>query len=192
MSGTPSRPRRRSLAVAGVAAVAVLAAGLLWPGSESGEAAEDQTTKESTSRDEETRTVRDTPADNASSPRPSASPHDARGDAVEPELQSAPASAAPGLLAASVVCVEAGDQECEHVMSPGSIGQLARVAEVAATDSAAQLVDEYGDVAVIRLDPSSTSRDADGADVSGHILVLVRSEKKWLVRDVYDVADQPK
>ncbi len=55
-----------------------------------------------------------------------------------------------------------------------------------------QLVDEYGDIAVIR---ATGSGDNSSAGSPGHqgewILVLARTDEKWLVRDVYDVADQP-
>jgi len=44
------------------------------------------------------------------------------------------------------------------------------------------LLDEYGGVAVFRV-------EAD--DRPAQILVLVSDDGKWLVRDVYDVADQP-
>ncbi|MCK2036915.1 hypothetical protein KZC51_12305 [Microbacterium sp. SSW1-49] len=57
-----------------------------------------------------------------------------------------------------------------------------------------ELVDEYGDAAVIRLTPEQQGK-ADvrrGADSrAGRVLVLVRINEKWLVRGVYDVADQP-
>lgn len=46
------------------------------------------------------------------------------------------------------------------------------------------VLDEYGGVAVLRVE------GADG-DVPPQIVVIVRDDEKWLVRDVYDVADQP-
>ncbi|QNA91225.1 hypothetical protein [Microbacterium sp. Se63.02b] len=55
-----------------------------------------------------------------------------------------------------------------------------------------ELVDEYGDVAVVRLlvDPTAEGKaDADTAEQL--MVVLIRAHEKWLVRDVYDVADQP-
>ncbi|MBT8797175.1 hypothetical protein J0P97_03685 [Microbacterium flavum] len=46
----------------------------------------------------------------------------------------------------------------------------------------ATLLDEYGGVAVLRIEESGRPPQ---------ILVLVTSDGKWLIRDVYDVADQP-
>ncbi|QEA30630.1 hypothetical protein FGL91_14655 [Microbacterium sp. CBA3102] len=61
----------------------------------------------------------------------------------------------------------------------------------AATDGTPtfELVDEYGDIAVVRV---AVDAEADAANTSGRlIMVLLRTQEKWLVRDVYDVADQP-
>lgn len=55
-------------------------------------------------------------------------------------------------------------------------------------------MDEYGDVAVVRLRTSGVDDgegDAEGQGSDQTIVVLIRTEEKWLVRDVYDVADQP-
>lgn len=46
------------------------------------------------------------------------------------------------------------------------------------------LLDEYGGVSVLRVEGA-------GGDVPPQIVVIVRDDEKWLVRDVYDVADQP-
>lgn len=44
------------------------------------------------------------------------------------------------------------------------------------------VLDEYGGVAVVR---------ADGAGFTSQAVVLVQADERWLVRDVYDLADQP-
>lgn len=46
------------------------------------------------------------------------------------------------------------------------------------------LLDEYGGVSVLRVESGT-------GDVPPQIAVIVRDDEKWLVRDVYDVADQP-
>ncbi|PZU30433.1 MAG: hypothetical protein DI577_07780 [Microbacterium sp.] len=51
-----------------------------------------------------------------------------------------------------------------------------------AADTVTTLLDEYGGVAVFRV---------ESAALAPQILVLVSVNGKWLVRDVYDVADQP-
>ena len=44
-----------------------------------------------------------------------------------------------------------------------------------------QVVDEYGGVAAVRIVGESVTQ----------ILVMVQADEKWLVREVYDLADQP-
>ncbi|MFV4914984.1 hypothetical protein PFZ49_16025, partial [Microbacterium lacticum] len=67
------------------------------------------------------------------------------------------------------------------------------------TEPVITLVDEYGGVAVFRLEPAAagtepptepTEAEATGSGAA-QILVLVSVDGKWLIRDVYDVADQP-
>ena len=59
-----------------------------------------------------------------------------------------------------------------------------------APDAQITLVDEYGGVAVFRVEPAEgTGNRADGP--AAQILVLDSVDGKWLIRDVYDVADQP-
>ena len=52
-------------------------------------------------------------------------------------------------------------------------------------------MDEYGDVAVIRVSTPSHSEDGATPGTRVQMVVLVRVDEKWLVRDAYDVADQP-
>jgi len=54
----------------------------------------------------------------------------------------------------------------------------------------AVLVDRYGDMAVMELPSSPESGEAKTEEAA--ILVLVWADEKWLVRDAYRVADQPK
>ena len=57
----------------------------------------------------------------------------------------------------------------------------ARAIPAARGDYRLEVVDEYGGVAALR----ATSSDAT------QIIVIVQDEKQWLVREVYDLADQP-
>ena len=50
------------------------------------------------------------------------------------------------------------------------------------------VIDDYGGVAVLRVAPAPPRADARMPD---QIVVIVRTNDEWLVRDVYDVADQP-
>lgn len=82
------------------------------------------------------------------------------------------------------------DLLADGVADPASLQQdLAAVGE---TRPSTQLVDEYGDIAVIRATGSAGNVAAGSGTRQGEwILVLARADEKWLVRDVYDVADQP-
>nr|WP_017202219.1 hypothetical protein [Microbacterium barkeri] len=75
-------------------------------------------------------------------------------------------------------------------MATGSTGVVDALAGVDTASSTAELVDEYGDVAVVRLRVESLGND-EAVSSAEKMVVLIRAEQKWLVRDAYDVADQP-
>ncbi len=172
--GTALR-RRRMLLLAGASAAAVLAGGLLWPGGATGDP-------------------------DGSSVAPAAAPIDGRGaphatpsgmpaEKTPSATDDDPVAAAEGLLKLLAGCAEGGDELCAAAVAPGSSGIAEALTGVLAEgrERTVEIVDEYGDVAVIRL-------SAGGADVAGgaeQMMVLVRQNEKWLVRDVYGVADQP-
>lgn len=167
---TPVRSRRRVALVATAAAAAVLCAGLLWPGDEPmpSQAAEEAIRASS----------------KQGTPTPSATTGDVEAGA-SPEGSSSgeddPSASATAVLDALDDCVAVADDTCRAAIAADS---TARAQDVLRSDAAGlpALVDDYGDLAVIRL----------GTDASGEqMLVLVRQNEKWLVRDVYDVADQP-
>ncbi|MFF7292634.1 hypothetical protein ACFY9N_08885 [Microbacterium sp. NPDC008134] len=179
------RSRRRSLLIAGAAAAAVLAGGLLWPGGDSGEAAEGQSEESSGVRQEAPASPGTTIGDGSpettgvsASPMPSATSHPGAG---VPAVDEAAIVAATALLDAAAGCDDAAQSSCPEVIAEGSTADVADLAGIATAEPTISPVDEYGDVAVIR---------AESPDAA-HILVLVRVNEKWLVRDVYDVADQP-
>ncbi|WP_429460224.1 hypothetical protein [Microbacterium sp. ZKA21] len=170
-------PRRRILLIAGGSAAAVLCAGALWPGEEptSSQAAESALVGAATP----TVTPPATPAPDASVAPSTAGPEETTGDA--PSGADDPAATTTVVLAALDACVSAADEECAGAIAAGS---SARASQVLRSEAAGDpvLVDDYGDLAVIRL----------GSDPAHEqMLVLVRQDEKWLVRDVYDVADQP-
>lgn len=195
-TGSPERPaepgtdravpprRRRVLILAGAAAAAVLVGGLLWP---TGEA-----TKSANAAREQRPFAQ--PSD-AASATPSTD-HAERKDAAAPAppAQEGPAGAAAALLAVIDGCRAAGDLVCPAAVAEGSIGVVEALAVTAGRDPTFEVVDEYGDVAVIRVGSSSAAA-APGDDVeteaADQMMVLVRQDEKWLVRDVYGVADQP-
>ncbi|MBO9627493.1 MAG: hypothetical protein J7484_14120 [Microbacterium sp.] len=232
--GGARRPRsRRSLAVAGAAAVAVLVGGLLWPtgatgeprldesraaserdattgptgsstgGQETGSASEpDDGDASSGSEDSESNGH-----ERAASPRTESRERSRResqaepGGAASPRVEQPsddPTASARELYDGILVCGRAGDAVCADAVATGSAEVVARLSDgVGRGRHGAEyaLVDAYGDVAVVRMTPSTDSAGASSAEAEGAtgelIIVLVREKEKWLVRDVYDVADQP-
>ncbi|WP_341957573.1 hypothetical protein [Microbacterium sp. LWH13-1.2] len=181
-------PRRhgRRLVVAGAAAAVVLGGGLLWPGGATGEPAAEA--------------GRPSPAVSGSAAGPPTATPTGQASpipAVEPTGQSTgsddPVVAARALLLAVGHCAETGDLACSDAVAAGSSGIVEALAGVASGEKAPELagIDEYGDVAVIRV--SSVSGAAEGAPPERieQMVVVVRVNEKWLVRDAYDVADQP-
>ncbi|WP_318387264.1 hypothetical protein, partial [Microbacterium maritypicum] len=197
-SAETGKLRRRSLLVAGAAAALVLAGGLLLPeGEASGKGADlsggSGQARASSSPDD---------ASPAASPSVIGAPEESEDSAPEgsePEESAAgidPVAAASSLLRAIADCRAAGDISCADAVS----GDAARVMKAldGLPPSAAELVDEYGDVAVVRLASAGREGGAEGEEGGEEdessdqtIVVLIRTGEKWLVRDVYDVADQP-
>jgi len=177
---TPA-PSRRKLLLAGAAAVAVVAGGMLWPGGATGESPPEPTaagTQRPSVGSSADATAEGT-TDPSEAPEPMESP-------VEPEK---PEDAAARLLDVISACADQGDTACGDAVADGSDGVVgALTGMLAAGTPSAALVDVYGDVAVIRL---TSGGDDTSAEVGEMMLVLVRLNDDWLVRDVYGVADQP-
>lgn len=180
--------RPRLLLVGGAMAAAVLAAGLLWPGDATGRPASstgapgvhEQTTE---------------PTDDAAAAAPAgveSQPPMAHRSTPTPSTDSAepddPLSAAKTLLASIRDCATVGDESCAGAVAEGSSGVVALLGAGAAAAPAPELVDRYGDVAVIRASVRAPEPSEGAAD---RMIVLVWLAEKWLVRDAYDVADQP-
>ena len=175
--GTGSR-RTRVLAVAGVSAVVVLLAGLLWPND------------------------RDDPAVGSPESRPSASPHPEGVDSVDADASSPapsarttvspagddPVLALPGLVAQIKECEAQEDRVCASAVAASPSEVIPLVAGAAGVQDAA-LIDRYGDIAVLEVPSSSAGEEGTQGAIT---LVLARMEEKWLVRDAYRVADQPR
>ncbi|OAN37234.1 hypothetical protein A4X16_16835 [Microbacterium sp. H83] len=193
-AGAPSR--RRRLVVAGAAAVVVLYAGLLWPGDATGESADGAGAPVSAPTPAPT-SSRQAGGREESGAEEEASDAEvgSRGPTADAEKVSSsddPVVATHALLSTIGACATAGDTECAGAVADGSTGVVDTVAAfsdaVGPEAPSLALVDEYGDVAVIR-----ATSGAAGAEVSGaaQMLVVIRVADEWLVRDAYDVADQP-
>jgi hypothetical protein len=171
---SPRGSHRRPLILAGSLAAAVLAAGLMWPQGEDvdqARAAPITVEPEGALGPKPSSPGKD--ADESARPRPTPTGDDAL-------------SAVPELLDAIAECVEVGAATCPSALVDG-LGTPEGGAVVSGSQgSTATLVDDYGDVAVIRI--SAVDEDSGEAE---QMLVLERREEKWLVRAVYDVAHQP-
>lgn len=189
--------RRRSILVASGSAAAVLIVGALWPG-DGGEGASGAS-ESSTPAIER----RDAPASG-----PSEDLRETASAAPEKEV-SAPESSVPvdSVEAAASLwrelegCSENGDEECRAAVAPDSAVVRGDLVFAGTGEPSFTLLDEYGDIAVVRLEGSAgvsskaseaEGETADGELPDGKVVVLVRINEKWLVRDIYDVADQPK
>ena len=171
--------RGRMALVGGAAAAVVLLGGLMWPSPDEGSAAIESSVVETPAAPSaDTRAGTDAAT--------TATATDARESA-----ESAPDAVADGsiehrateLLASVAGCADAGDAACAQAVVAGA-GALVQE-RLAGTDGkrTVSAVEDYGDVSVLRLGPSGERGE--------QMLVLVRQEDRWLVRDVYDVADQP-
>lgn len=166
--------RRPWLLAAGVA-VAVLIAGLVWPtGSEDPATAEPEPLPSVSADPSATSAAQgavddDTPAPDAAT--------DATGSAVG-DL----ATIAGELLTARTACD--GDSAClAAIQESAGAAFPAGATDLTADARTVTLLDEFGGAAVLRVD----AREAGSAS---QLVVLVRVEETWLLRDVYDVAQQ--
>ncbi len=175
----PARPRRaRMLAVGGAAAGAVLLGGLLWPvgGEDSGAVEPDATERMPSAGAPE----------NATKPAPTTpgGPDPQGSDAADspPEPQDV-VRAAEHLLVEIAACLEDGDRACAGSIAAGAADAV--MARLTGADAVrgVEPVEDYGDLAVLKLGAAGTRGE--------QMLVLERQGDGWLVRDVYDVADQP-
>lgn len=193
----PARRGRRTIVAAAAAAV-VLAGGLLWPGGATGEPDGGEATSVPKSAPRATEVAPDA-VDPSQTPSPTSSEPDAVPDPVTPEDGSPrdgsgavdPVEAARLLISAISVCGANDDKVCDGAVAQGSVGVVDALG--GGFDEALQLepVDEYGDVAVIRVVSPEGGGDGAPSESEERMVVLVRMAEKWLVRDVYNVADQP-
>ena len=164
--------RRAPWLVGGAVAVAVLAGGALWP-TASGVATEEPA-------DAVTAPAPTTTGEGAgASPTPVRSPDGATaGGSGVTDL----AQVAAGLLDSRIACDGAPD--CLATVVADSTPLPEGAIDLPAGELSLTLLDDFGDIAVLRLDA------ADGARPSQMVVILKR-DGKWLLRDVSDVAQQP-
>ncbi|MFC8683198.1 hypothetical protein ACFT30_16905 [Microbacterium ureisolvens] len=181
-TGAP-RNRRAPWLVGGAVAAAVLTGGALWPAA-GGVATEDSSGSPDgswtgTPAPSGTPTASETPPAEAEAQAPADSGEQ------EPGAPTAPADLAhvtAALLDARLAC--GADATClsgvavdAAALSPGGV-------DLPASQRTVTLLDDFGDLAVLRLDPHDAASPAQ-------MIVILRQDGKWLLRDVYDVAQQP-
>jgi len=167
-----TRPaRRRVVLVAGAVATVVIVCGALWP---NGDAEKPASAGISGS---------EAPAPPSPLSSVSASPHaaDELPGAQQPPVKKDAGpedlvAAARGVISALAAC---SDEVCRSRLWEDA--SSAGVVASAAGDYAVEVVDEYGGAAAVKI---------VGAELT-QVLVMVRAQEKWLVREVYDLADQP-
>lgn len=163
-------PRRRMLLIGVGVAALVLVGGMMWPSAGEKQAA-----------------PRAVAAERAAAPAATASA------APLTEIPAAPAEPdsdgselareASRLLSAVDGCRKREDTACAEAVVDGGGAAVLEQLGADATARATSLIEDYGDVAVIRV--------ARTASQGEQMLVMVQGKDGWLVRDVYDVADQP-
>lgn len=184
--GAPSR--KKPLVAAGLVAGVVLAGGLLWPSGG--------------------------PATAGGGPAPSPSASTSAAPTAEPSAAAAPegAAAPAGEAAASVPPSDAGtaagptepagleatldglltsrascdDDGCRAPLQESPNASFAAgVIDLPSTARTVTLLDEFGGAAVLRV-------DAVSGDQPAQLVVIVRREQTWVLRDVHDVAEHPR
>ncbi|MCS3444276.1 hypothetical protein [Microbacterium phyllosphaerae] len=187
------RGRRGRMGVIAVAvAVVVLGVGLSWPGG-AGEEPGGATDRPSATTGpvgaapsaEPTVAVGEVEVSSGPSPQPSSESPDERASSDEP------LAAARGALSSVMRCAEAGDMICAEAVAGGSTGVVEALMTHAEAEPTLSPVDQYGDVAVVRVTWTDAEGDTESSRGEEQMMVLARVNEKWLVRDAYDVADQP-
>lgn len=192
--------KRRSLIFAGAVAAVVFGVGLLWPsGGQPGEAAAERRSVPVTALSDASEPGKRSAAEGESSSAIAdvsatavARPEQPEGDALERQEDSVVAASA--LLVEISGCRAQADASCSSAVAAGSDGVISDLDVVDQGTPTIELIDEYGDVAVLRLRvdaPEGHTQETGTDALAQRVVVLIRVREKWLVRDVYDVADQP-
>ncbi len=104
-------------------------------------------------------------------------------DGAETSPEVGAEEAVPALLDGMAQCANAPDDACA-VTADGSASQIDGLAAEGSAVVSGTLVDDFGDLVVVRL------AAVDGS-AGAQMIVLVRQKQLWLVRDIYDVSHQP-
>ncbi|WP_298865110.1 hypothetical protein [uncultured Microbacterium sp.] len=171
-----ARPQRRRMLLIGVGTAAlVLTGGMLWPSAEEEPAGPHAVAAERTASPAATATA--VPTAETPAVETSAVPEEPESDGSELARE------ASRLLSVVDGCRKHEDAACAAAVVDGAGAAVLERLGADAVERATSLIEDYGDVAVIRV--------ARTASQGEQMLVMVQGKDGWLVRDVYDVADQP-
>ncbi|WP_345750144.1 hypothetical protein [Microbacterium rhizophilus] len=163
--------RRVPLLVGGVAAALVIGVGLLWPSDPEPAGAHDPGRAGAPAR------VVSAPP----SPRPAATPPGTPPSTPTTAPSEDAQAAAERLRSAIAECDVHGDPLCAEVRDEAAEPLPREALDVLGGHGEAALLDDYGDVAVFRVDDPSGEREAV-------LLQLVRLDGRWLVRGAQSLA----
>lgn len=176
---TPRPGRRRPWLLAGGLAGVVLAGGLLWPTGGAGPATAEVSTGSTPVASPDPAASR--PAEEAV-PDETAAEEGSTAEAPPPAEPVDLAVIATELLDARRACSD--DAEClTDVLESSGAPFPGGVVDLPAEQRTVTLLDEFGGAAVLRA-------EASAADERPQLIVIVRTDRGWLLRDVYDVPEQ--
>lgn len=171
---TPRTGRRRPWLIAGGLAGAILAGGLLLP-----------------AQDADTATAGDATPSPAPGPSPSpVEPPEPPADVTPPGHAEAPPTTGPAdlvavagsLLSARAACGSEGACLAD-VLEKADASFPAGTVDLPAPERTLTLLDDFGGAAVLRV-------ESVAGDRSPQLAVVVQVDGRWLLRDVYDIAEQ--
>ncbi|MGC5169941.1 hypothetical protein ACLQ2Q_04755 [Microbacterium sp. DT81.1] len=170
------------LAAAGVAGAIVLA-GALWP-TDGGHDPVAQAAEpgSSSASPHPFPTDASTPA----APLPVDTPATPEAEAPEAETPALPLEAEAGLLLDRwASCGSADETSCrDDVLEQTGLQVSPGVIDLPARERVITLLDDYGGAAVLRVESAA-------GNAAPQLMVIIRTDDGWLLRDVYDVAEQP-
>lgn len=176
----PRSGRRRPWLLAGGLAAVVLVGGLMWPTGGAGPATAEVPVGQ---------TVTPTPSPASAPTDPAESANDA-GAPTTDETHTAPSLDAPtdlAVITAELLSVRSACEDEESCLEKVQESTDARfppgVVDLPAGERSVTVLDEFGGAAVLRA-------EASHSDDPPQLVVIVRTEARWLLRDVYDVPKQ--
>ncbi|GAA5151732.1 hypothetical protein GCM10025768_18520 [Microbacterium pseudoresistens] len=100
---------------------------------------------------------------------------------ARPDSGDTPLAALPALLSQAELCADGDDDACARAWASERLESTGPRPITVGTDSAPTVIEDYGDLAALRI---------AGGDAH-QIVVLLRTDDGWRIRDVYEVADPP-